>query len=216
MTQLSRPAAARRAPLLALATALLLALMMALPGTARAHDTLISSDPEDGATLETSPEAITLTYSADILDVSPLVLITDDSGTELAEITPTVEGPTVTATLPAPLPAGTHSVQWRVVSSDGHPIEGELTLTVEQEAAAPAASAAPAPAPSDAGGAPEAGAASDRGGAQAGDSGSAAAPAAEEPAPEEGGFSMSTLIWVLAVIVVGASVAVLLILRRRD
>lgn len=214
MTQLSRPAAARRAPLLALATALLLALMMALPGTARAHDTLISSDPEDGAALETSPEAITLTYSADILDVSPLVLITDDSGTELAEITPTVEGPTVTATLPEPLPAGTHSVQWRVVSSDGHPIEGEFTLTVEQETAAPAASAAPAP--SDAGGAPEAGAASDRGGAQAGDSDPETAAAAEEPAPEEGGFSMSTLIWVLAVIVVGASVAVLLILRRRD
>ena len=60
MTQLSRPTAARRAPLLALATALLLALMMALPGTARAHDTLISSDPEDGATFETSPEAITV------------------------------------------------------------------------------------------------------------------------------------------------------------
>lgn len=215
MTQLSRPAAARRAPLLALATALLLALMMALPGTARAHDTLISSDPEDGAALETSPEAITLTYSADILDVSPLVLITDDSGTELAEITPTVEGPTVTATLPEPLPAGTHSVQWRVVSSDGHPIEGEFTLTVEQETAAPAASAAPAP--SDGGGAPEAGAASDGGGAQAGDSDpETAAAAAEEPAPEEGGFSMSTLIWVLAVIVVGASVAVFLILRRRD
>ena len=32
---------------------------------------------------------------------------------------------------PEPLPAGTHTVQWRVVSGDGHPLEGTLTLTVE-------------------------------------------------------------------------------------
>lgn len=209
MTQLS-PATARRAPLLALATALLLALMMALPGTARAHDTLISSDPEDGAALETSPEAITLTYSADVLEVSPLVLITDESGSRLAEITPTVEGPTVTATLPEPLPAGTHSVQWRVVSSDGHPIEGEFTVTVEQDAAEPVA-------PGDAGDAPEAGAVSDGGGAETGDGGAETAPVEQpEKETEPGGFSMSTLIWILAVIVIGASVAVFFILRRRD
>lgn len=209
MTQLS-PATARRAPLLALATALLLALMMALPGAARAHDTLISSDPADGATLETSPEAITLTYSADILDVSPLVLITDASGAQLAEITPTIDGATVTAALPAPLPAGTHAVQWRVVSGDGHPIEGEFTLTVEQEAAAPAA-------PSDAGGAAEAGAVSDGGGAEADETGTA--PTTAEPVAaeaEQSGISMSILLGVLAVVVAGVAVAVLLILRRRD
>ena len=56
-------------------------------------------------------------------------------GTELAEIVPTVEGHVATATLTEPLPAGTHTVQWRVVSSDGHPIEGTFTLTVEQDPA---------------------------------------------------------------------------------
>ena len=57
MSQLSRPAA-RPASLLALCSALLLAVMLALPAPAQAHDTLLSTDPEDGAPLETSPEEI--------------------------------------------------------------------------------------------------------------------------------------------------------------
>src|SRR5699024_11695292 len=49
------------------------------------------------------------------------------------EITPRVEGPDAIVELTEPLPAGTHTIQWRVVSSDGHPIEGALTITVEQD-----------------------------------------------------------------------------------
>ena len=115
-----------------------------LGAPAQAHDTLLESDPADGATLETSPEAITLTYSADILEVSPLVRITDESGEQLAEITPSVDGPVATATLEEPLPAGTSTVQWRVVSSDGHPIEGTFEVTVEQDAAVEETTEAPA------------------------------------------------------------------------
>lgn len=121
--------------LLALVAALLLALALAPPAV-HAHDTLIATDPEDGATLETSPEQITLTYSANILDVSPVVRISDEDGELLTEITPRVEGPDAIADIADPLPAGTHTIQWRVVSSDGHPIEGTFTITVEQDAAA--------------------------------------------------------------------------------
>ena len=108
MTPLSRsaalrPDATRPRTLLALCSALLLAVLIALPAPAQAHDTLLESDPADGAALETSPEAITLTYSSDILDVSPLVRISDESGKQLAEITPTVDGPVATATLAEPL-----------------------------------------------------------------------------------------------------------------
>ena len=78
-TVLSRRTTARPAALAAVFAALLAALLL-LGAPAQAHDTLLESDPADGATLETSPEAITLTYSADILDVSPLVRITDEDG----------------------------------------------------------------------------------------------------------------------------------------
>lgn len=126
------------AAVLALFGALLLALWM-VPGPAHAHDTLISTDPEDGASLETSPEQITLTYSAEILDVSPLVRITDEAGETVAEIVPSIEGPDAIVTFEEPLPSGSYEIAWRVVSSDGHPIEGILSITVEQDSA-PAAS----------------------------------------------------------------------------
>lgn len=213
MSQISRSAAVRTAParpasLLALCGALLLAALLALPAPAQAHDTLLSTDPEDGATLETSPEDIDLTFSADILEVSPLVRITDEDGTELAEIVPTIEGPVATATLEEPLPAGTHEIQWRVVSSDGHPIEGTFSLTVEQDSSEPAETGeneeASEPAASDAGGAEPISEEVEEG------------EAAEDSGDETGGFSMTTLIVVLAVVVVGAVAAVFFIVRRRD
>lgn len=199
-TLLSRHASVRPAALAALFAALLAALL-ALGAPAQAHDTLLESDPAGGATLETSPEAITLTFSADILEVSPLVRITDENGEQLAEITPSVDGPVATATLEEPLPAGTSTVQWRVVSSDGHPIEGTFEVTVEQDAAAEETTEAPAEGSSPA---------------------ETAAPAEEgeqataEAAEEESSSSMTPLLIVLGVAVVGAVVAVLLIMRRRD
>ncbi|MGP9539474.1 copper resistance CopC family protein [Brachybacterium sp. AOP43-C2-M15] len=204
---IGRPAVARPTTLLALCGALLLAALIFLPAPAMAHDTLLESDPADGESLETSPEEIALTFSADILEVSPLVRISDESGTEVAEITPTIDGPVATAALPEQLPAGEYSVQWRVVSSDGHPIEGTFAITVEQGPDAATGS-------SDAGGAEEP-AASDAGGAEepAEDS------AAEDPEPAtavEDGFGMTALIAVIAVVVVGAVVTGVVIVRRRD
>ena len=205
-TLLSRRASVRPAALAALFAALLAALL-ALGAPAQAHDTLLESDPADGATLETSPEAITLTFSADILDVSPLVRITDESGEQLAEITPSVDGPVATATLEEPLPAGTSTVQWRVVSSDGHPIEGTFEVTVEQDAAAEETTEAPAEESSPA---EESAPAETTAPAEEGEQATA------EAAEEESGSSMTPLLIVLGVAVVGAVVAVLLIMRRRD
>ncbi|MGP5258646.1 copper resistance CopC family protein [Brachybacterium paraconglomeratum] len=205
-TLLSRRASVRPAALAALFAALLAALL-ALGAPAQAHDTLLESEPADGATLETSPEAITLTFSADILEVSPLVRITDESGEQLAEITPSVDGPVATATLEEPLPAGTSTVQWRVVSSDGHPIEGTFEVTVEQDAAAEETTEAPAEESSPA---EESAPAETTAPAEEGEQATA------EAAEEESGSSMTPLLIVLGVAVVGAVVAVLLIMRRRD
>ena len=116
-TLLSRHASVRAAALAALFAALLAALL-ALGAPAQAHDTLLESDPADGATLETSPEAITLTFSADILEVSPLVRITDESGEQLAEVTPSVDGPVATATLEEPLPADMETMLGRLRSAE--------------------------------------------------------------------------------------------------
>lgn len=197
--------------LLALAAALMLALALA-PPPAHAHDTLIATDPEDGATLETSPEQITLTFSANILDVSPVVRISDEDGELLTEITPRVEGPDAIADITGPLPAGTHSIQWRVVSSDGHPIEGTFDITVEQD-----------PAPEDGAGEDDQ-QASDGGGEQSeepapssedGESDESSEAAAENEADESGG-TLPLLLAVIGVAVVGAAIAAFFAMRRKQ
>ena len=61
---LARAAAALLAPLAAVALAL-------APSPALAHDVLTSSDPEDGATLETVPEEVVLTFNNAPMVYSP-------------------------------------------------------------------------------------------------------------------------------------------------
>ncbi|WP_193116858.1 copper resistance CopC family protein [Brachybacterium tyrofermentans] len=223
------PVSVRPASLLALCAATMLAAFAMLSIPAYAHDTLISSDPADGDTLETSPESITLTYSADILEVSPAVRIVDEAGETIADVEPTVDGPDVTAELADPLPAGDYTVQWRVVSSDGHPIEGSVDITVEQDAADQDAAAA-----SDGGGESAAAGASDAGGADevaAGSSGSSDAGGSSDAtgtesgeesgdtaseSTEESGSSMPLLLGVVGIVVVGAAVAAFFALRTRS
>jgi len=201
--------------LLVLATALMLALTLT-PPPAHAHDTLIATDPEDGATLETSPEEITLTFSANILDVSPVARISDEDGELLTEITPRVEGPDAIVELTEPLPAGTHTIQWRVVSSDGHPIEGALTITVEQDSEDSASED----------GADEGDQqASDGGGEQSeepapsseeGQADEGSETVAEDEADESGSGTLPLLLSVIGVAVVGAAVAAFFVLRRKQ
>lgn len=116
-----------------LAVAAAAALGAATPATA--HDVLLESDPADGATLATPPERIVLTFNNPVLQVSPTIAVTDPDGTAVGDSAAVVDGANVSIDLPVDVPAGTYDVQWRVVSSDGHPIEGELSYDVEQSAA---------------------------------------------------------------------------------
>lgn len=144
----------RRRTLPAVLTTVLLAaaalLVPALP--AAAHDELIGTDPASDAVLETLPEQITLSYSADVLtDAGATVIeVTDAAGTSLTDGVPEVSGSEVTQALAGPA-SGTVTVQWRVVSSDGHPVSGEYAFVAGDPAAAPdpAESSEPAAAPDD-------------------------------------------------------------------
>ncbi|GAB6937844.1 copper resistance CopC family protein [Isoptericola variabilis] len=135
-----RPARRRRALAVLLAAVAVPVLGLAVAQPASAHDRLLSSDPADGASVDEAPAQITLVFSADVLAAGAQVAVTTPDGTVPADVT--VDGDEAVAALPADLPGGDWDVAWRVVSSDGHPIEGDLSFTV---AAAPAS---PSPSPS--------------------------------------------------------------------
>lgn len=130
----------------ALAT-FVIACVLGAPGVARAHNSLLSSDPADGAVLEVAPAAITWVFDQPVPLETMTVTLVDPSGarTDLAGSTHGPSGDTEVVTpLPA-LPAGEHSIRWRLVGPDGHPITGRVELTVAAPAAAPATTA-PTPA----------------------------------------------------------------------
>lgn len=154
MTSSSAPR--RRSLPAALASLLLAAAVLLVPASpASAHDELVSTDPSADAVLETLPERITLTFSADVLtDAGATVVeVTDADGTSLADGAPEPAGAEVTQALAGPA-SGAVTVKWRVVSSDGHPIDGSFAFTVPEAAPTPTstpttpASTSPSPAAS--------------------------------------------------------------------
>ncbi|WP_329424746.1 copper resistance protein CopC [Streptosporangium sp. NBC_01495] len=112
----------------AVALALLAALVLgtAFASPALAHDRLKSSDPAKGAKVE-SLEEVKLTFSAGVRFPNVVVRSGDETHQDGK---PAVDGPVVTQKVKGDLPPGEYVIAYRVVSSDGHPIEGEIPFTL--------------------------------------------------------------------------------------
>ena len=121
---------------------------------AAAHDEVLSTSHEQNAVLETAPEKIELSYSGEIMDIGHQVLVTGPDGLSVTEGPLERDGSQVVQPLAETgSEEGTYQVVWRVVSSDGHPIEGTYTYQVGDGAdtttAAPSLSSTPTDAPTD-------------------------------------------------------------------
>ncbi|PZE84119.1 copper resistance CopC family protein [Curtobacterium sp. MCBD17_032] len=130
------------------ALALTLAVAAAVGGLlgaapAAAHSALTGSTPADGATVTTALRQVDLTFSEAPLaglDAGLRIEVRDQSGQDESTGEVRVDGTTMSKRVA--LSAGPHTVLWRYVSPDGHPIDGQLTFTVE---AVPVTSSTPAP-----------------------------------------------------------------------
>ncbi|WP_327092103.1 copper resistance protein CopC [Nonomuraea sp. NBC_01738] len=111
----------RRARGTALATLLCGLFLMAVSSPALAHDRLKRSTPAQNATVA-AVDVIELEFSARVR--LPAVVLHDAAGATVPIGAPQAERALVTTPVPAALPPGRYVIGWRVVSSDGHPIEG--------------------------------------------------------------------------------------------
>ncbi|KLU08791.1 MULTISPECIES: copper resistance CopC family protein [unclassified Kocuria] len=103
--------------------------LTALP--ASAHDELTGVSPEPGATLTTAPEELELTFSGQVMDIGHQVQVTDSEGRSVTDGPLETEGNRIVQPLTDPgAEDQTYQVVWRVVSSDGHPIEGTFAYEV--------------------------------------------------------------------------------------
>ena len=121
----------------------------ALAAPAAAHDEMTGATPADGTSVEVPPAVVELTFTEPPLPLGSQLQVTGPDGEVVnagdLQITDTV----VSQPLASDLPAGDYSIAWRVTSSDGHPISGELTFTALEGTTPPGETATPEPTPSD-------------------------------------------------------------------
>lgn len=221
-------------PLIRSAAALLLAIMIAavtaigLAPAASAHTDLSSSDPADGAELSEPPTAVTLVFAQSMQEYGAQLVLTGPDGQPQPLSAPVFDGATVRSEVGPLTLDGGYTIAYRIVSTDGHPIQGALTfqLTLPPAPATTAPSTTP-PTPTPATSAPEAATPAPTTAASSGAPTSAVATSAAEPgstgaaavAPAADNDSMSAAsVW--AIVAVAAAfaalvVAVLVVQRRR-
>ena len=111
---------------------LLFSLLIIAP--ASAHTSLVASIPESGAVLNEVPAEVRLKFNEDLLLVDSKnpnrIEVVNGVGQVISGMS-LVEGPEIYTALDLSFePSGEYSVKYRVVSADGHPIEGEYQFTV--------------------------------------------------------------------------------------
>jgi hypothetical protein len=158
-----------------------------------AHNSLTAAEPAKSAVLTKAPERIRLTFLQKPDGNSMSITVTGADGQPVPLGAAEVDGTASVASITEPLDNGAYTVTYRVVSRDGHPVQGSYRFTVDDPAAAPTASS-PAPAES--------------------------APAAEPAArsvvgsSDESGRSAAWLAAIGAILVVAG--VILVVLRRRS
>ncbi len=111
------------------------------------HATLLSSEPAAKSTLTTSPMRIRLVFSEEIEPSLGRIRLVGP-GARVISLKSSGDPRDVSALvapITSPLEPGAYRVEWRIVSEDGHPIDGEysFTLAAPSDSAQPPATATP-------------------------------------------------------------------------
>lgn len=110
-------------------------LMVNNASVAEAHSTLVSSSPKSGATLNSFPAFVTLTFNEKLLIIAGehpnSLTVTSSSSQSITSGPLKVTGSTILISLKSKKPTGKFTVAYRVVSADGHPISGKYFFSVK-------------------------------------------------------------------------------------
>jgi methionine-rich copper-binding protein CopC len=98
---------------------------------AAAHAGLVDSEPSPGATLNSPPEVIRLTFSEPVVEGSTFTLMSADFH-EIGAVSPSIDPghpEQVYGTIPV-LEPGVYTVQWHAISKDGGETDGSYSFEV--------------------------------------------------------------------------------------
>lgn len=106
-------------------------LVLALARPAQAHAVLVSTSPDDGATLAAEPAQVELRFNENVGTPAYLIVRAPDGTRAERGTTKVVDGTVRRATKALGI-AGRYSMSYRVVSTDGHPVEGIVHFVVRE------------------------------------------------------------------------------------
>ncbi len=128
---------------------LLALLLISLSQTteAYAHSSMIEQFPKGNATISDMPLEVKLTFDEELLDLGSgnFVTVKDPSGKEITTGPTALLSSKISRKLTASTLPGKYSVSYRVVSADGHVVEGtyQFTLRTKSESKSPTPIAVP-------------------------------------------------------------------------
>jgi copper resistance protein C len=108
--------------------------LIAIGPAAQAHAFLDHASPAVGSAVPAAPAAITLWFTQDLEPAFSSVTVTNQTGqrVDLGNVQVPQGAPAQLQVGLRPLPPGTYTVSWRVVSVDTHPTEGRFQFTIGQ------------------------------------------------------------------------------------
>ena len=92
------------------------------PGTVAAENSVVSSSPENGATLDASPPLIVITFAEVLGDANTVSLLCEAESTPLPAAEKGDDEQSLSVEVPQPLPRGTCTITWAVSDETGAPI----------------------------------------------------------------------------------------------
>ena len=101
--------------------------------SANAHAQLTSSNPKKNQIVKVLPSLVWIEFDGDLLSLDEKqihkITVTNSKKVRVSIGGPVVGGARISTKLKAGLPAGKYIVSYRVVSEDGHPVEGSFSFT---------------------------------------------------------------------------------------
>ncbi|MGV9214191.1 copper resistance CopC family protein [Micromonospora sp. RB23] len=95
-----------------------------------AHNTLRSAAPVQESTVSSAPTEIVLEFAQQLDPAFATIVLTDAARRKVPTGDAVVSGAKGSIQVTEPLPNGTYTVAYRVVSTDGHPAQGSYPFTV--------------------------------------------------------------------------------------
>ena len=113
-----------------LVAAAVLVAVLAPAAPAWAHAQLVAAEPARDAVLTGSPEAVTLKFNERLRPDFTTIVLSDAARQRVPTSAVQVRDAAGTLTLTGPLTEGRYTVAYRVVSVDGHTVQGSYPFTV--------------------------------------------------------------------------------------